>query len=91
MKKKTQNMSVRYDAEKVTANVEISFSKIAKGGNTTIVGNIKKSGSDVGSVSYDAAGNYMISQLKPFDTLTEEEVAAVHNAMPRCIAEILND
>ncbi len=91
MKKKTQNMSVGYDPEQVTTNVEISFKKTVRGSNTTIVGNIRKNGESVGSASYDALGNYMITQLKPFDVLTEEEVAAVHNALPRCFAEIMND
>lgn len=91
MEKKTQNVSASYAPEQVTENVEITFTKMVRGNNITIVGNIKKNDDNVGSVSYDAVGNYMISQLKPFDVLTEEEVTAVHNAMPRCITEILND
>lgn len=91
MKRKTQNMSVGYDPEQVTTNVEIGFRKTVRGSNTTIVGTIRKNGESVGSASYDAVGNYMIAQLKPFDALTEEEVAAVYSALPRCFAEIVND
>lgn len=91
MKRKTENMSVGYDPEQVTESVEIGFRKTVRGNNVTIVGTVKKNGATVGSASYDALGNYMITQLKPLDALTEEEVAAVYGALPRCFGEIMND
>lgn len=91
MEKKAENSTTNYAPEKVTEAVEIHFTKVVSGGNTTISGTIKKGSADSGSVSYETNGNYLITQLKPYDGLTAEEVTAVYAAVPGCIDEMLND
>ena len=91
MKKKSLNSTVNYDPVEVSINVEISFTKIVNATTTTITGTIRKDGANVGSVSYDAKGNYLLSQIKPYDALTFDEIKAVYNSVSDCIAEILND
>lgn len=91
MEKKAENSTTNYAPEKVTEAVEIHFTKIVSGGNTTVSGTIKKESADVGSVSFETTGNYLITQLKPYNSLTGEEVQSVYTAVPGCIAEMLND
>ena len=91
MEKKAQNSTTNYAPEKVSEAVEIHFTKIVSGGNTAISGSIRKEGTEAGTVSYEAAGNYLITSLKPYSTLEPEEVKAAYDAIPDCIAEMLND
>jgi len=91
MEKKAENSTTNYAPEKVTDAVEINFTKIVTGGNTTISGTIKKDSTDAGSVSFETTGNYLITSIKPYTGLTDEEVVAVYNAVPGCITEMLND
>lgn len=91
MEKKAENSTTNYAPEQVSEAVEIHFTKIVSGGNTTVSGTIKKGSADVGSVSFETTGNYLITQLKPYGDLTDEEVMAVYNSVPGCIAEMLND
>lgn len=91
MEKKAENSTTNYAPETVAEGIEINFTKIVTGGNTTISGAIKKGSADVGSVSYENQGNYLITQLKPYGSLTGEEVKAVYDAIPDCINEMLND
>lgn len=91
MEKKAENSTTNYAPEKVTGAVEIHFTKIVSGGNTTISGTIRKGSADIGSVSFETTGNYLITQLKPYGDLTDEEVTAVYHSVPGCIAEMLAD
>lgn len=91
MEKKAENSTTNYAPEKVAETVEIHFSKIVSGGNTTISGAIKKESADVGSVSFSTQGSYLITQLKPFASFTSEEIKAIHEAVPACISEMLNN
>ena len=91
MEKKAENSTTNYAPEIVAEGIEINFTKIVSGSNTTISGTIKKESTDVGSVSYENQGNYLITQIKPYSNLTGEEVKAVYEAVPECITEMLND
>ncbi len=91
MEKKAENSTTNYAPEKVTEAVEIHFTKIVSGNGTTISGTIKKESSDVGSLSFNSQDSYLITQLKPFSSFTPEEIKAVHEAVPDCISEMLND
>lgn len=91
MEKKSENATTNYAPEKITETVEINFTKIVNPGKTVVSGTIRKSSEDVGSVSLDTKDNYLITSLKPYGTLTPEEVKAVYDAVPGCIAEMLND
>lgn len=91
MEKKAENSTTNYAPEKVTEGVEINFTKIVSSGKTQISGSIRKASEEVGSVSFDTKDNYLITSLKPYSSLTAEEVKAVYDAVPRCIAEMLND
>lgn len=91
MEKKSQNSTTNYAPEKVTEAVEVNFTRIVSGGNTSISGSIRKDGSEVGAVSFESAGNYLITSLKPYGVLSGDEVTAVYNSVPGCIAEMLDD
>lgn len=91
MEKKAENSTTNYAPEIVAEGIEINFTKIVSGSNTTISGTIKKESTDVGSVSYENQGNYLITQIKPYSNLTGEEVKAVYEAVPDCITEMLDD
>ncbi len=91
MKKKAENSTVNYDPEKVTESVEITFTKVTGSGNTTINGQIRKEGAVVGSVSYDERGGFLITSLKPYASLTSEEVSAVHSSIPGYVQEMLEE
>lgn len=91
MEKKAENSTTNYAPEKVTEAVEINFTKIVAGGNTTISGSIRKESAEVGTVSFESGGNYFITSLKPYTGLTDEEVVSVYKSVPGYIAEMLND
>ena len=91
MKKKTENATVNYDPEQVIEGVEINFTKSVSSGNRTINGTIRKEGSDVGTIAFDERGGFLITSLKPYGDLTQEEVEAVYASVPGCIAEMLDE
>lgn len=91
MEKKAQNATTSYAPEKVSEKVEIVFTKIVAPGKTTISGQVNKDGANVGSVSYENTGDYLITSLKPCSALDAGEVKAVHEAVPGCISEMLAD
>lgn len=91
MEKKAQNATTNYAPEKITEKVDITFTKIVAPGKTTISGQINKEGADVGSVSYESAGDYLITSLKPCSAFDTGEIKAIHEAVPGCISEMLAD
>lgn len=91
MKKKAENSTVNYDPEMVIEGVEITFTKVTSSGNTTINGAIRKDGAEVGSVSYDERGGFLITSLKPYVSLTQKEVSAVYSAIPGYILEMIDE
>lgn len=91
MEKKAQNATTNYAPEKVTEKVEITFTKIVSPGKTTISGQVNKDAANVGSVSYENIGDYLITSLKPCSALDSEEIRAIHEAVPGCISEMLAD
>ena len=91
MKKKTERTSVSYDPVTLSDAASVQFTKTVKGTGTTIYGKIIKEDTEVGQVSYDESGGYLITTVKPFSCLTKEEVAALYAEVPTCIDEMLND
>lgn len=93
MKKKTENAVIKYDQEMVTENVGISFTKTTTAGAVTVQGTITKDEVATGDVYYNGLekGDNLLTSLKHVSNLTDEEVAAVYAAVPRCIAEIMAD
>ena len=89
MKKKTSNSTVSYDPVVLSENAAINFTHVTNQSGTTVYGKITKDGAEVGNVAYDSRGGYLNTSLKPFDALTQEEVAAVYANVPTCISEIL--
>ena len=91
MKKKTERTSVSYDPVTLSETASVQFTKTVKGTGTSIYGKIIKEGTEVGQVSYDESGGYLITTIKPFSSLTKDEVAALYAEVPTCIDEMLND
>lgn len=91
MEKKAENSTTNYAPVAVSEGIEINFIKSVSSGVTTITGTIRKGSADVGSVSYENQGNFLITQIKPYSNLTGEEVKAVYETVPDCITEMLND
>ena len=91
MKKKTEKTSVSYDPVVISETTNVQFTKSVKSTGTTIYGKILKDGAEVGQVSYEESGGYLITNIKPFSSLTKEEVAALYAEVPACVDEMLND
>lgn len=91
MKKKTERTSVSYDPVVISETTNVQFTKSVKSTGTTIYGKIIKEDTEVGQVSYDESGGYLITTVKPFSKLTKEEVAELYAQVPTCIDEMLND
>lgn len=91
MKKKTENSTVNYDPVQVNEMLSINFTKVTGSKGVTIYGKVMKDGAEVGSVSYDAAGDYLITNLKPFSKVDAEEVVGIYAQIPECIQELLEE
>ena len=91
MKKKTERTSVSYDPVTLSDAASVQFTKTVKGTGTTIYGKIIKEDTEVGQVSYEETGDYMITSVKPFSKLTKEEVAELYAQVPTCIDEMLHE
>lgn len=91
MKKKAERTSVNYDPVAISEAASIQFHKTVNSAGTTIYGKVTKDGAEVGNVSYDESGGYLITSVKPFGSLTKEEVAELYAQVPTCIDEMLND
>lgn len=90
MKKNSENLSVSFDPVVLSENVKITFNRVTNAKGTTVYGKILKNGAEVGNVAYDSAGGYMNTCLKPFSSLTKEEVVAVYAVIPECVYEALS-
>ena len=91
MKKKSSNAQVKYDAVALSETAFLDFVKTIDAAGTTVYGKIVKDGTEVGNVAYSSKGGYMNTCLKPFDSLTVEEVKALYDQVPDCISEILSE
>lgn len=91
MKKKTERTSVSYDPVVISEVASVHFTKSVKQTGTSIYGKILKDGAEVGQVSYEESGGYLITSVKPFSSLTKEEVSELYAQVPACIDEILNE
>ena len=90
MKEKKSNSVTNFEAEKITDNISVEFTRVVDSGNTTISGTVKKDDQPVGDVSYDRNSNFLITRIKPYSILAREEVAAVHAAIPGYVNEMLS-
>ena len=66
----------------------MTFTKITNANGCTIYGKIEKDATEVGSISYETKGNYLITSFKPADRLTQEEKQAIYEAVPGWITEV---
>lgn len=89
MKEKKSNSVTHFQPEAITADVSVEFTKITDADGTTANGKITKGGANAGDISYESRNDFLVLRLKPFSALTEDEVAAVHAAVPGYIKEIL--
>lgn len=90
MKEKKSNSVTNFQPESITDEVSVEFIRSVDGNSTNINGVLAKGGENVGDVNYDQRNDFLIVRLKPFSSLTEEEVAAVHVAVPGFIKEMLS-
>lgn len=88
MKEQTTNSTVNYEPVVVSDETSIYFTKVTTSNNVAVYGKIVKAGAEVGNVSFDKAGGYLITSLKPYSDLTQEEVVGVYQNVPGCIKEM---
>lgn len=88
MKEQTTNSTVNYEPVVISDEVSIYFTKVVNSSNITIYGKVMKKGAEVGSVSLDKSGGYLITSLKPYTELTEIEVKGIYGKVPECIKEM---
>lgn len=91
MKKKTANSTVNYDPEVVSENTSVHFTRVTNAAGSTVYGKILKDDAEVGNVSYDSKGNYLIVSLKPYSSLTKEEVNTILSTANNCVCEALTE
>lgn len=94
MKAKTERSTLSYEPESVTKEVTIEFNKITRTDNTIVGGDIKKSGSSVGSVGrvdYNKSNDTLTVYVKPASSLTDAEKSALFKKVPECLKDILAD
>ncbi len=91
MKKKSSNAVVNYDPVQLSEAAAVHFLRTTDASGTSIHGKIIKAGAEVGNVAFCGKGGYMITSIKPFKALTEEEVKALYSQVPDCITEILSE
>lgn len=89
MEKRSENSTTTYSPVVISEDVEIVFTKSTTTGNRTISGQINRGAENAGSVSYEDRGNYLIVSIKPYSSLSPDEVKAVFAEVPSCIAEML--
>lgn len=91
MKKKTANSTVNYDPEVVSEVCSIHFTRVTNAAGRTLYGKIIKDDAEVGSISYDEKGGYLITSLKPYASLTSDEVDTIYGKVPVCVREALSE
>lgn len=91
MKKVTQNATITFEPEVINEHTKVTFTKVMNAKGTTLYGKVEKDGAEVGSISYEDSGNYLIVSLKPVAKLTAEEQAAICQNTPTWIAEATED
>lgn len=91
MKKKTANSTVNYDPEVVSEACAIHFTRVTNAAGRTLYGKIIKDDAEVGNVSYDEKGGYLITSLKPYASLSDDEVDTIYRKVPGCVREALSD
>lgn len=77
MKKVTQNATITFEPEVINENTTVTFTKVTNAKGSTLYGKVQKDGAEVGSISYEDSGNFLIISLKPISKLTAEEQAAI--------------
>lgn len=90
MKEKATNSVTNFQAESITENISVEFTRIVDANNTTIVGSLMKDGEQVGDVSCDRKSDFLIVRMKPFSSLTEEEITTVYSSIPGFLKEMLS-
>lgn len=90
MKPKATNSTVNYEPQVVNPQTSLVFTKVINGNNITIHGTMVKNETEVGTISYDKTGDYLIISFKPYSGLTAEEITAISTLAPKCVAEAIN-
>lgn len=88
MNKRTENATITFDPEVINEHTSVTFTKITNANGCTIYGKIEKDATEVGSISYETKGNYLITSFKPADRLTQEEKQTIYEAVPGWIKEV---
>lgn len=91
MKQQTQNSTVTFEPEVISEHTKVTFTKVTNSKGTTIYGKIEKDNAEVGSISAEEAGNFLITSLKPVNKLTDEEVQEIYTKVPGWIKEASGD
>lgn len=91
MKKVSENATVTFEPEVINEHTKVTFSKVSNAKGVTVYGKVEKDNAEVGSITSDESGNYLITSLKPVGKLSAEEIAAVYQNVPAWIEEIKNN
>lgn len=91
MRKTSENATITFEPEAVSENCKVTFTKISNANGKTVYGKVEKNNAEVGSISYEQKGNFLITSLKPADRLTKEEVATIYQNVPTWVNEVLDE
>ncbi|MBQ8066539.1 MAG: hypothetical protein IJ200_12905 [Prevotella sp.] len=87
MKKVSENATVTFEPEVINEHTKVTFTKVSNAKGVTIYGKVEKDNAEVGSISYEQSGNFLITSLKPLGKLTKEEVSAIYENVPTWVGE----
>ncbi len=89
MKKSNENATINFEPEVISEKAEVKFSKVTNATGNVVYGSIKKDAVEVGTISYSEKDNYLITSLRPLDSLTAEERETIHANVMGWINECL--
>lgn len=87
MEKITTNSTEKF-ADKVN-NLDVNFRKVTSSNNVSIYAEIVQGDSQVGTFSFDKSANYMTVTIKPYSSVSKEDVAAIYSKVPEWITELI--
>lgn len=87
MEKITANSTEKF-ADKVN-NLDVNIRKVTSSNNVSVYAEIKQGEIQVGTFSYDKMANYMTVTIKPFSSVSKEDVSAIYAKVPEWVTELI--
>lgn len=87
MEKITANSTEKF-ADKIN-NLDVNIRKATSENNISVYAEIKQGESQIGTFSFDKMANYMTVTIKPFTSVSKEDIAAIYTKVPEWVNELI--